>query len=443
MMVLLKRCLDFKCFLHTFTVKLLWGFYFDSKLAIVKVVMAKEEFPTEGGAHDDEVFDVEPCGPCGQCSLCCPEADEDQEMAPEGGEETAGTVKDPTKDPDYLEMALNAEAAGLTCEVANPEDDLRRNQLLKKQQDRERLEAERKQKAEIKLKKAEEKKKQEEEKKKKKEEKEAAKKQKEEAKAEKKQKKKEAKKSRGKKAVAGKAVSSTDGAEAAEEPAAPADLEQDVPDATEDPMAEDDGSEGAKALPASSGAAAADPDHKEEPKKAAPKKRTRGTGNANGRPRKKDPAPEGEEETDGNEGNLHRRAKKRAKARATSGGHEAGDPEMVKELKEWMENFRTKTYDKTTETLRKIPGFNVYDKNRHAAGWKVPLPSKKGGHQVVYFSLTLDKVCSVAVNVWLTRKFFDKIKAENLDIAWADSEQGVAFYRLLVYTARQAESELN
>eukprot|EP00438_Fugacium_kawagutii_P026593 Skav215158 [mRNA] locus=scaffold1997:118000:119071:+ [translate_table: standard] len=281
-------------------------------------------------------------------------------MFEENGEEEKKTddeeiPKCPAKDPDYLQMALDAEAAGLQCEVGNPQDDLRRDQLLKKQQDR-------------------------------------------------------AKKS----------------------------LLRQLPWKTRLwtllrlPWGV------ASPLVAVTPAAG---DEEQKPKK----KRVRGTGQAKGRPRKKDDAEENaEEEADPEaDSNLHRHAKRRAKARARSNAYDAFDPQVVKELKVFMADFRDKKYDKTKEVLHKIPGFNVYDKNRHAAGWKVPLPSKKGGHQVCYFSLTMEKACSVAVNVWLTRKFYDKMKAENLDIAWTSSEEGLAFYRLLVYTARRADSELN
>eukprot|EP00435_Cladocopium_sp_Y103_P030013 s3699_g7.t1 len=183
------------------------------------------------------------------------------------------------------------------------------------------------------------------------------------------------------------------------------------------------------AAAAESSPAALEPDlTAEEPKgakpKPQPKKRSRGTGNAPGRPRGGSKAKDAD-------------AQPKKRARRTVAAHPGADVNIAAELTQFMQVWQNKVYDKTRDTLHKKKGVNVYDKNRTAAGIKNP-----GSPQFAYFSRTYSGTCSIAVNVFLVRKFYEKWEDKALDAAWPFSDEGTTYFLMLVQTADLAHKNM-
>ena len=104
-------------------------------------------------------------------------------------------------------------------------------------------------------------------------------------------------------------------------------------------------------------------------------------------------------------------------------------------MKEWGHE----EYSKKNHDLHKVKGFNVYDKGRCGAGFKLGGARSK---QIGYFGIKVSCCDSLAVNVWLARVFYDKVHAEGLDEEWAESDAGFEYKTLLTNTAKVADANL-
>lgn len=177
------------------------------------------------------------------------------------------------------------------------------------------------------------------------------------------------------------------------------------------------------AAPTENSPAAPSPDLAGEDLK--PKKRPRGTGNPPGRPR-------------GSKAKVKDAdAQPKKRPRRTIAAQPGADVNIAAELTQFMQIWQNKVYDKTRDTLHKKKGVNVYDKNRTAAGIKNP-----GSPQFAYFSRTYSGTCSIAVNVFLVRKFYEKWEDKALDAAWPFSDEGKAYFLMLVQTADLAHTNM-
>ena len=288
---------------------------------------------------------------------------------------------------DALDEALQVEASSVQDDAALPERNTRKEQLTKKLKDRAAKEAKKKQQDE-------EKKRKEVEKKRKQDEKAAEKPKKRLKKAEETEEVPSAPltRKRSKTKMVG-----------AEEPAAVKEVEVPEP-----------------ALPQPVG-----------PKKKAKKRKSRASGKPKGRPRKKDvatqdPAPEAV-------------APKPKKPRRPKCVQFTYDKVLCQKLEDFMKEWGHEEYSKKNHDLHKVKGFNVYDKGRCGAGFKLGGARSK---QIGYFGIKVSCCDSLAVNVWLAKVFYDKVHAEGLDEEWAESEAGIEYKTLLTNTAKVADANL-
>ena len=122
----------------------------------------------------------------------------------------------------------------------------------------------------------------------------------------------------------------------------------------------------------------------------------------------------------------------------------AFDKEMAKELVQFMEEWRQKKYNKKVDVFHKdIKGLNIYDSTGRtpACGYKMATVEQPKGVQVCYFGITFDHgvdVCSLAVSIWLCKRFVQRMLDEGLQASWAASEEGKQYRSLLVNTAFEA-----
>lgn len=120
------------------------------------------------------------------------------------------------------------------------------------------------------------------------------------------------------------------------------------------------------------------------------------------------------------------------------------DKEMAKELVQFMEEWRQKKYNKKVDLFHKdIKGLNIYDSTGRtpACGYKMATVEQPKGVQVCYFGITFDHgvdVCSLAVSIWLCKRFVRRMLDEGLQASWAASEEGKQYRSLLVNTAFEA-----
>lgn len=311
---------------------------------------------------------------------------------------------------DALDEALQVEAHSVQDDADLPERNTRKEQLTKKLKDRADKEAKKKQQEEEKKRNQEEKKKNQEEKKKNQEEK---KRKQEEKAAEEEKKTKEKPKKRLKQAEV-----------ATEEP-------KEVPSA---PLTRKRSK--TKMVGAEEPAAAEVPEpalpEAVVPRQKGKKRKSRASGKPKGRPRKtdvatrEDPVPEAA-------------VPKRKKPCKPKFRQFTYDKVLCQKLEEFMKKWGHEAYSKKNHDLHKLKGFNVYDKGRCGAGFKL------GGarsRQIGYFGLKVSSCDSLAVNVWLAKVFYDKVHAEGLDEEWAESEAGIEYKTLLTNTAKVADANL-
>eukprot|EP00434_Breviolum_minutum_P029440 symbB.v1.2.026032.t1/scaffold2572.1/size76036/2 len=122
----------------------------------------------------------------------------------------------------------------------------------------------------------------------------------------------------------------------------------------------------------------------------------------------------------------------------------AFDKEMAKELVQFMEEWRQKKYNKKVDLFHKdIKGLNIYDSTGRtpACGYKMATVEQPKGVQVCYFGITFDHgvdVCSLAVSIWLCKRFVRRMLDEGLQASWAASEEGKQYRSLLVNTVFEA-----
>ena len=183
------------------------------------------------------------------------------------------------------------------------------------------------------------------------------------------------------------------------------------------------------------------------PKKRRSAKKKDQEAKAKGRPRKtpgatsaspKKRKAEEKEEQEAGEKKIPKDAGKKPKGNKAA--THAYDKAMAADLTEFLREYVSKRYVKSQETLHKVPGMNVYA-TRHAAGFKLDNGSRSG-KQVGYFGLKAAECCSLALNVWLSRKFYDRMVADKLAPEWPDSEEGQAYKVLLVNTGNMALQDL-
>lgn len=182
--------------------------------------------------------------------------------------------------------------------------------------------------------------------------------------------------------------------------------------------------------------------------KGGPKKNKGAKAKAKGRPRntsgdnsanpKKRKAEDQEEEKEGKVQKKQEDAGKKQKPNKAAA--HAYDKTMAADLMVFLQDYVSKRYVKSDETLHKVPGMNVYA-SRQAAGFKLD-NGTKSGKQVGYFGLKAAECCSLALNVWLSRKFYDRMLLDKLPPDWADSEEGQAYKVLLVNTGNMALQSL-
>lgn len=326
---------------------------------------------------------------------------------------------------EALGVVLEAEANSLQASLPLPEEDPRKSQLAWKQVDKEAKEAAKKDKEDAKARKAAEKL--------------AEKQAKEAAKAEKKKQKEAQKRTKGGRSPADVA---------AEPPSAHSVVPPGEVCGPPKPPA-GDCSDG-KVEKEKKEAAAAGSEH---PGKAVPKKRRTGkqteagapedatntpsagspkpAAKAKGRPRNQSPER-------GADTSNQPPAKKGRRTRRDAG--QGVDPVLVTVIRKFMLDWRGKSYDKKSDTLHKgVPGLTPYW-SRAASGLKISKADGSGTHQCCYFQMLLTKTCSMAVNLFLSLKFRDKLLGE--DPSWIESDAAGRFYGLLYRSALEAHEQL-
>lgn len=347
------------------------------------------------------------------------EGEEEPWDAAEEGEE------EPKDETDPLLEALAAEAESCGHLTRNPERDMRKEQLLKRTQDRQDKETEKKRKLDEKEAKA------------------AAKKQLAEEKAKLKEAKAEEKKM---KAASGK--SKAKGAAAAEEPKEKQRVKKRPATKAEDAVAEEP-EEQPPAKKRAKGKAKAAVSAVKDAEVVAPVAEAREEGQEVPAPeipskkprRKSDPKPKG----------RPRASAAEAAAEGRPGASEGGVTDKAKKytyskkicntMLEYLKVFAERPYCMKTDVLHKVKGMNVYA-NRQAAGYKMITKEKPKGLQVCYFSVKTTKFCSLAANVMLTRAFLDKLNFDGLDADWAKSAEGADYQRMLFNSLMEAEKLL-
>ena len=318
---------------------------------------------------------------------------------------------------EALEKTLEAERVSLEESLPAPEEDPRRAQLERKQQDKAAKELAKKEKEAEKAKKVAAKAQKDLEKAEKKKQKELDK----QAKLEKKQQKKNGatadvaeKAPENKEDLKRKGADPAEVGEAAEDEAqeAAADAEEvEATEATQKKAKKAKKTEAEPSAPAASSSA------------AAPKSK-------GGRPRKA--SPDSAAATAGSE---------KKKARTTRRGRGDGvDAALVKEIHKFMLQWQGMAYDKSQHALHKdLPGLTAYW-SRSAAGLKLVKADGGAKWQCCYFQLVLDKTCSIAVNLFLVRKFAEKVLKE--PNGWVESDAAGVYYGLLFRSAHAAHDQL-
>ena len=312
---------------------------------------------------------------------------------------------------DSLDVALAAEAASLAEPLQSPQEDMRKKQLAIKVQNREAAAAKKKQ--------------QELEKEQKAAAKAAAKEEKKRLRAE-----KASSKAATKKLKNGKPAPEEDQVEPAPESSMAA--EAALEDYLSEPAADGEGEDQAAAEEVE--AVEAEVKTKRRSRKASAK--------AKGRPRKSS-EPAGSSSAAGAPSSSAPAADNNAKKPKTirrGGQSDVINKSLVQELSIYMKQWRNVPYRKEEHTVHKgVPGMTPYW-SRDAAGIKVDKQDGSGKFQACYFALQLDKCSSMAVNLYLAKKFLEKCSEEAP--GWAEGSEAGVHYGILARSAKMAHDKL-
>ena len=350
---------------------------------------------SETGRENDPPKELETCNDTSSRPACGPSSPALVEDAHPPGP-SASAAK------DGLDVAIAAEASSLAEPLQSPEEDLRKKQLAFKAQNREAAAAKKKQ--------------QEFEK-----EQEAA------AKAEKKRLREEVKaaKAAAKKLKNRKSASKEDKVDPS--PEKPMDVEADLEDDVSEPVADGEGEDEAAAEEVE----AVETEVKKKRRRVASPKAKGSSSN----PGFSSAAAAASSSTPAADDNA-----KKPKTIRRGGQSDVINKSLVQELSIFMKQWRTVSYKKDEHTVHKdVPGMTPYW-SRDAAGIKMEKEAGSGKFQACYFALRLDKCSSMAVNLYLAKKFQEKCAAEAP--GWAEGSEAGVHYGILARSAKAAHDKL-